>query len=347
MAPPVCVTGANGFIGGHIVEEFLKNGVDVHGTVRDPTASKNDFLRGIEEKYAKSGGGKLTLFAADLEKEGSFDEAVKGCDVVVHVAASVVTNYKKDPFVEVINPTVNGVRNVVAASRKHGVRRIVYTSSVSTILCADSKRPLATRGKPFTEDMWNTHLTPTYGTYNYSKIQGEKVFNEIWDGEWVSLLPSWVVGPQQNPTVTSSQQVIRAVANKEYKLLPPLYFDWVDVRDVARAHYWGATEKSVTKGRFNVTQNCCLSMSDFGEAINQARPDIKAPTRMMPWGVLWLASWWDSRISAYFLYEKTAKMSPIDNSRIQAAGFKFLHSNVVDTMRDALKSFEQYGILKK
>ena len=348
MGPPVCVTGANGFLGGHIVEEFLKSGVDVHGTVRDPKSAKSAFLVALGEKYAKQVGcGKLTLFAADLEKEGSFDEAIKGCEVVVHVAASVVGNYKKDPFVEVINPTVNGVINVVGSCNRLGVKRLVYTSSVSTITCADHKRPLTLRGRPFTEDMWNTHYTPTYGTYKYSKIVAEQKLNEIWRGELVSLLPSWVIGPQQNKYITSSQQVVRALVNREYVMVPPLYFDWVDIRDVARAHVYAASSANIASGRYNLSSCTSLRTADLAEAVNTACPEVKAPTRTMPWIVLWIGSWFDKRISSDFLYEKTTRQSPVDNKKIQKAGFEFKHTDLVSSMRDAIMSFREHGITKR
>jgi nucleoside-diphosphate-sugar epimerase len=342
----VCITGAASFIGGHIVEEFLKNGVDVRGTVRDPKATKNQFLYDLETQYKGSGGGKLTLFAADLNAPGAFDEAVAGCEVVVHVAAVTAMTYKKDPYEEIINPTVNGVKNVVGSCLKHGVKRIVYTSSVATINCAENHRPLSQRGKPFTEDMWNTHVTPTYGTYNYSKIEAEKELMKLWKGELISLLPPYVFGPQQNPVITSSMQLVRALANKEYKFAIPLYGDWVDVRDVARAHYFGATSTTVASGRYNVTQNTSLCLADYGEAINKAFPEIGAPTKTVPWAVLWAGSWFDRRISTFMLYERATKMSPMDNSRIQQQGFQFVHNDLVETMRDAVASMRKFGIVK-
>ncbi|GMH14405.1 hypothetical protein Nepgr_016246 [Nepenthes gracilis] len=77
-----CVTGATGYIGSWLVKALLRRGLLVHATVRD--LEKASYLL---PKW--NGGDRLKLFKADLHEEGSFDEAVKGCDGVFHVAASM------------------------------------------------------------------------------------------------------------------------------------------------------------------------------------------------------------------------------------------------------------------
>lgn len=64
-------------------------------------------------------GGKLELFNADLMKEGSFDEAIKGATVVIHTAA-VVTIVAKDPQRDIIDPAINGTKNILSAIKKSG-----------------------------------------------------------------------------------------------------------------------------------------------------------------------------------------------------------------------------------
>lgn len=79
----VCVTGATGYVAGWVVSKLLKKGYIVHATCRDPRNRKAVghllSLPGAQEQ--------LQLFAADLLRPGSFDEAVAGCTYVIHTAS--------------------------------------------------------------------------------------------------------------------------------------------------------------------------------------------------------------------------------------------------------------------
>ena len=84
---PVLVTGASGYIATWIVRYLLEAGHSVHATVRDPArASSVAHLL----KAAEGTPGTLRLFKADLLAEGSFDEAMQGCELVMHTASPFV-----------------------------------------------------------------------------------------------------------------------------------------------------------------------------------------------------------------------------------------------------------------
>lgn len=79
----VCVTGATGYVAGHIVRRLLAAGHTVHGTCRDPNNA-----RSIKHLTSLPGAvDNLKLFKADLLAPGSFDEAVASCSVVFHTAS--------------------------------------------------------------------------------------------------------------------------------------------------------------------------------------------------------------------------------------------------------------------
>jgi nucleoside-diphosphate-sugar epimerase len=345
-AAPVCVTGASGYIAGFIVKQLLEQGFTVHGTVRDPDNRRNDFLRELAVRLGAV--ERLRLFKADLEETGSFDKAIKGCRVVIHTAAVVTLTYAKDPFSEVINPTVNGVRNVIESCLRLDVLRVVYTSSVATIACAEQFRPLSQRGTLFTEEMWLTHTSPTYATYNYAKIEAEKLLNQLWGGRGlISILPSWTVGPQLTATVSSSNQMVRLLANRERPLPPLLYFDMVDVRDVAAAHVFAATSTSIANGRYNCTGCRNNSAGVISEMMNESCPGLCLPTRMAPWIALYLLSFVDKRISTHMIQERTQPWAPISNEKIRGAGFQFQHTDLVATLGDAVRSLRDFGVVAR
>jgi len=65
----------------------------------------------------------------------------------------------------------------------------------------------------------------------------------------VTIHPSFVFGPQQAKFVTSSNQVVKLLMRGEYPICPPLHFQTVDVRDVARAHRY-VLENEDAQGRY-------------------------------------------------------------------------------------------------
>lgn len=127
---PILVTGATGYIAGWIIERLLNQGYNVHATVRDP--SKKNKIQHLYDLADKS-SGQIQFFKADLLKSGSFDEAMQGCEVVIHTASPfVVTNYK-DAVKDIIEPAVKGTENVLdSVNRTDSVKRVVVTSSIAS-----------------------------------------------------------------------------------------------------------------------------------------------------------------------------------------------------------------------
>jgi nucleoside-diphosphate-sugar epimerase len=142
----ILLTGASGFIAVHLGQQLLQRGFKVRGTVR--SAAKGQFLVDL---YAKEG---LTEFeyviVEDIEREGIFDECVKGVDGIAHTASPFHFDVS-DPS-QLINPAVQGTVNILRSALKEPkVQRVVITSSVASIL-----NP-APEGYVFTEADWNTH----------------------------------------------------------------------------------------------------------------------------------------------------------------------------------------------
>jgi nucleoside-diphosphate-sugar epimerase len=346
----VCVTGANGFIGGHVVEEFLRQGCTVRAAVHPPAADVA-FLAELGAAHHGSGGALQIVTGPELSTPNSFDAAVAGCDVVVHTAAVVKVTFDKDPHAEIISPNVEGVRHVVSACRKGGVRRIVYTSATSTVLTIDKHRAAALRGTPVTEAESVTHFTPTYAPFGYGAIAAERLLGELWDGECVRLLPSVVLGPQQNGDVLTSNKLLHQIVRGGPS--PPMPTHVVDVRDVARAHYFAAAAPAgaavLAGGRFLVAPNEVTEMAALIGMVQAADAALKVKPAPLPWAALWGASWFLKKVplTKYFLYEKYAPQPRLSNAKLCAAGFAFEHPDPAATVRDAVDSFKRFGIDKK
>lgn len=122
------VTGGSGFIGLYVVKLLLERGHYVTTTVRSlKNTTKCKPLLDLQAKYSDS----LTLFEADLMKDGSFHRAMEGCEVVYHIASPfLVPQQIKDGLKECVEPALQGTKNVLqSANDIESVKRVVLTSS--------------------------------------------------------------------------------------------------------------------------------------------------------------------------------------------------------------------------
>ena len=127
----VVITGITGFLGSHVCDYFLKDGsFEVRGTVRD---KNNETKLAPLRKAFGENFNKLELVEADLLKPETIDEAIKGCDYVIHTASPFPIEEPKDENV-LIRPAVEGTLAAVKAAHKYKVKRIVITSSVAAIM---------------------------------------------------------------------------------------------------------------------------------------------------------------------------------------------------------------------
>lgn len=303
---PVCVTGASGFVGSHVVQELLRRGHVVRGTVRDPgDDAKCAHLRAFE------GAERLELTRADLFEEGGFDDAVAGCGAVVHTAAVAMLT-ADDPQKKIVDPSVNGVRNVLGSVRRDGgVRVFVQTSSMAAIVgCPEP-------GRTYSEDDWNEAATLKTDPYGLAKASAER---EVWrfadeDGapRCVAINPSLVLGPLYSKKhLRASPSVVRDLLTGTFPAVPKLHFGVVDGRDVGAAHA-NAVEQAVS-GRFLLAAGT-FWMREMAELLASRYPDRKIRTWELPNPVMYLASLFDKRIDRAMLDQLLGKRVALDSTR--------------------------------
>lgn len=286
---PVLVTGATGYVAGWLVRKLLDEGITVHAAVRDPNNSeKLKYLNAIAERAP----GAIRYFKADLLAEGSYDEAMNGCELVYHTA-SPFTLTVKDPQTDLVDPALKGTRNVLeSANRAESVRRVVLTSSTAAII-GDAKDCEAHPGGIATEEQWNHSSTVAHQAYGYSKTAAER---EAWNiaesqDRWdlVVINPSLVLGPGINPSATSeSFNLVRQLGDGSMKSgVPEFHIGMVDVRDVAVAHYnAGFTPEANGRNIISAENSDFLSLArvlrdKFGDA-------YPFPTKLVPKFLVWL-----------------------------------------------------------
>lgn len=271
---PILVTGATGYIASWVVKYLLQDGYTVHATVRDKSnKNKIELLDTLSKTYPN----KLFLFEADLLKKDSFKEAMQDCEVVIHMASPFVISGIKDAEKELINPALQGTRNVLdTVNATETVKKVVLTSSVAAIY-GDSIDMQDTRNGIFDESIWNTTSSIKHQPYSYSKKVAEK---EAWKMQsaqerWqlVTINPGFVFGPSltKRSDSTSIDFMINMLNGKLKVGVPKLTFGVVDVRDVARAHI-NAFENENAKGR-NILVAESLTMKNMADVLSKQYSD--------------------------------------------------------------------------
>jgi len=185
MTDRVLLTGITGYIGQHCAAELLRQGYEVVGTIR--SRSKADATQAALAKAAPT--DRLSFAEADLLSDAGWDDAMKGCTFVVHVASPFAMAEPKDES-ELIAPAVEGTKRVIAAARGAGVNRLVLTSStVAMVTGKDS-------GK-YGPDSWSD-VDADIGAYSKSKTLAERAAWKAVEGgtmELVVINPGGVFGP--------------------------------------------------------------------------------------------------------------------------------------------------------
>lgn len=144
----VLVTGATGFVGGHLVKRLINDGYSVRALVR-----KGRDIRGFD--------GRVEISYGDITESDSLDNAVRNVDVVYHLAAMVKEAGVPDSLFWKVN--VEGTRNLLEVSHRLGIKRFIHVSTCG--VHGDIKNPPASEDSPFNpEDI-----------YQKTKIESEKI----------------------------------------------------------------------------------------------------------------------------------------------------------------------------
>ena len=151
MAPTVLLTGANGFLGAHILSQLLSSHFTVRAIVRSQTKADQ-----VRTDHPPAGPQLAFGIVPDITAPGAFDEVFQSgppIDVVIHTASPF--NYKavRDNLQDVMIPAKQGTEEILRAIKAHApsVRRVVLTSSIAAVLDFDA----GDNGKRYTAEDWN------------------------------------------------------------------------------------------------------------------------------------------------------------------------------------------------
>ncbi len=195
----ILVTGADGFIGSHLVEHLVASGNDVRAFVYYNSFNSWGWLDELPLKIRQ----ELDVFSGDIRDPNGVRHAMQGCDIVLHLAALIAIPYSYHSPDTYIDTNVKGTLNVVQAARDLGVERVVHTSTSEVYGTAQFV--------PITED----HPLQGQSPYSASKIGADQIamsFYNSFDTPVAIIRPFNTYGPRQSARAVIPT-VITQIAN--------------------------------------------------------------------------------------------------------------------------------------
>jgi nucleoside-diphosphate-sugar epimerase len=277
----ILVTGGSGFIGSHAIVQLLAAGHHVRATVRN--LKREADVRALLKQGGAEAGDRLSFFAADLENDAGWREAVAGCEYALHVASPFPASIPKDEN-ELIVPAREGTLRVLRAARDAGVKRVVLTSSFAAI--GYGHKP---QQAPFNETNWTDPAGDDVLPYTKSKTLAERA---AWDFiaqeggklELAVVNPVGVFGPVLGSDYATSIILVKRLMDGDMPGCPRLYFGVVDVRDVADLHIRAMTDPAAKGERFLAVAGDFMSIQDIAKVLKDRMGTAakKVPTRQVP-----------------------------------------------------------------
>lgn len=252
----VLVTGADGFIGSHLVEHLVDLGVDVRAFVYYNSFNSWGWLDEADDRVKRS----IDVFAGDIRDPHGVRAAMQGCDVVLHLAALIAIPYSYHSPDTYVDTNVKGTLNVVQAARDLGVQRVVHTSTSEVYGTA--------RFVPITEE----HPLQGQSPYSASKIGADQIalsFQMSFGTPVAVIRPFNTYGPRQSaraviPTIIT--QIASGARQIKLGATHPTR-DFNYVRDTVRGFVAVAECDAAIGQVLNVGSNFEISVGDTARLI--------------------------------------------------------------------------------
>lgn len=264
----VLVTGADGFIGSHLTERLLDEGCQVRAFVYYNSFNSWGWLDTLTPEQKT----RLDIFAGDIRDPNGVRTAMRGIDVVFHLAALIAIPFSYHSPDSYIDTNVKGTLNVIQAAKDLGTTRVLVTSTSEVYGTAQFV--------PITE----LHPKQPQSPYSASKIGADSIadsFYRSFDLPLTIVRPFNTYGPRQSaraviPTIIT--QLLNGINEIKLGDLTPTR-DLLFVKDTVNGFVEIAKCESLIGQEVNIATQSEISVGDLAnELIRQINPDAKIIT---------------------------------------------------------------------
>ena len=251
----ILVTGADGFIGSHLTEALVRKGHDVRAFVLYNSFNSWGWL----DHCAEDVKGKFEVFAGDIRDPNGVRTAMKGCDVVLHLAALIAIPYSYHSPDTYVDTNIKGTLNVVQAARDLGVSRVVHTSTSEVYGTA--------RSVPIGED----HPLQSQSPYSATKIGADQIalsFHRAFGTPVTVIRPFNTYGPRQSARAIIPTVITQIASGRRRIRLGALHptRDFTFISDTVRAFIAAGADRVIGEV-INTGSNFEISIGDTARLI--------------------------------------------------------------------------------
>lgn len=279
MNKKVLLTGISGYIGNHCAVELLKNGYSVRGSVRSLSKSKQ-VTDAIKKEIDPR--DNLEFCELDLLSDDGWDDAIKGCEFLMHVASPFINIEPKDEN-EYIRPAVDGTIRALNAAKSAGIKRVVLTSSMVSML------ENADKSINVDAESWTNVKAKNVSAYSKSKTLAERAAWEFISGqtddkpmELSVVNPGPVFGPTLSGDLSgASMGMFKQMMVGKMPMMPQASINMSDVRDIAKIHVLALENEKADGKRFIVTTEEPIAFQDVAKILKSNGYD-KVSTKLAP-----------------------------------------------------------------
>lgn len=245
------VTGSDGFIGSHLVEQLVRDGYSVRAFVQYNSFNTWGWLDHLDAEVRDS----LEVYSGDIRDPFGVKEAMKGCDVVFHLAALIAIPYSYHSPATYVDTNVNGTLHVVQAGRDLGVEKVLHTSTSEVYGTA--------RFVPITEE----HPLQGQSPYSATKIGADQIalsFNRSFGTPVTVVRPFNTYGPRQSARAVIPTVITQLASGQQALKLGSLHptRDFNFVKDTVQGFIAAAQSDRAVGETINLGSNFEVSIGD-------------------------------------------------------------------------------------
>jgi NAD dependent epimerase/dehydratase len=271
----VLVTGSDGFIGSHLVERLIEEHCQVRAFVYYNSFNSWGWLDSLSRETLD----RIEIFAGDIRDPNGVETAMKGCEAVFHLAALIGIPFSYHSPDSYVDTNIKGTLNVLQAARKHGISKLLVTSTSEVYGTA--------RYVPINEE----HPYQGQSPYSATKIGADRLAESYYRSFELPVAivrPFNTYGPRQSaraviPTIIT--QLLTGVTEIKLGRLEPTR-DFNYVKDTVNGFVEIAKSDKTVGQEINIASGIEISIGELaGELIAQVNRDAKIvcePARLRP-----------------------------------------------------------------